>query len=41
LLEAFDIAVLRVVRVAVGALLLGELPKGKWRLLTQQEIDSL
>jgi 23S rRNA pseudouridine2605 synthase len=41
LLAAFDIAVLRVVRVAVGALLLGELPKGKWRMLTQQEIDSL
>jgi 23S rRNA pseudouridine2605 synthase len=41
LLAAFDIAVLRVVRVAVGPLLLGDLPKGKWRLLSQQEIDSL
>jgi 23S rRNA pseudouridine2605 synthase len=41
LLAAFDVAVLRVVRVAMGPLLLGELPKGKWRLLTQQEIDSL
>jgi 23S rRNA pseudouridine2605 synthase len=41
LLAAFDITVLRVVRVAVGTLLLGDLPKGKWRMLTQQEIESL
>jgi len=41
LLAAFDIAVLRVVRVALGPLLLGELPKGQWRKLTGQEIDSL
>src|ERR1700722_18439817 len=41
LLAAFDIAVLRLVRVAVGPLLLGELPKGRWRMLTQKEIDSL
>jgi 23S rRNA pseudouridine2605 synthase len=41
LLAAFDIAVLRVVRVAIGSLLLGELPKAKWRMLSQQEIDSL
>ena len=41
LLAAFDIAVLRVVRVAIGPLLLGELPKGKWRMLTAQEIESL
>jgi 23S rRNA pseudouridine2605 synthase len=41
LLAAFDITVLRVVRVAIGPLLLGELPKGKWRMLTQQEIESL
>jgi 23S rRNA pseudouridine2605 synthase len=41
MLAAFDIAVLRVVRVAIGKLLLGELPKGKWRMLTQQEIESL
>jgi 23S rRNA pseudouridine2605 synthase len=41
LLAAFDIAVLRVLRVAVGPLLLGALPKGQWRILTVQEIDSL
>jgi 23S rRNA pseudouridine2605 synthase len=41
LLAAFDITVLRVVRVAIGPLLLGDLAKGKWRMLTEQEIDSL
>jgi 23S rRNA pseudouridine2605 synthase len=41
LLAAFDIGVLRVVRVAIGSLLLGELPKGQWRRLSPQEIDSL
>jgi 23S rRNA pseudouridine2605 synthase len=41
LLEAFDVAVLRLVRVAVGPLSLGELAKGQWRMLSQKEIDSL
>ncbi len=41
LLSAFDIAVLRLVRVSVGKLQLGELPKGKWRVLTAQEIEAL
>ena len=41
LLEAFDVSVLRLVRVAIGPLLLGELAKGQWRLLTRKEIDSL
>jgi 23S rRNA pseudouridine2605 synthase len=41
LLAAFDVSVLRLVRVAVGALPLGELPKGKWRMLTKPECDSL
>jgi 23S rRNA pseudouridine2605 synthase len=41
LLAAFDIGVLRVVRVAIGSLLLGELPKGQWRMLSPKEIDSL
>jgi 23S rRNA pseudouridine2605 synthase len=41
LLGAFDIAVLRLVRVAVGGLLLGALPKGQWRMLSEQEIDAL
>jgi 23S rRNA pseudouridine2605 synthase len=41
LLSAFDIAVLRLVRVAIGNLQLGELPKGKWRALTEDEIEAL
>ena len=41
LLEAFDVSVLRLVRVAIGPLLLGELAKGRWRMLTREEIDSL
>jgi 23S rRNA pseudouridine2605 synthase len=41
LLEAFEVRVLRLVRVAFGPLLLGDLAKGQWRRLTQQEIDSL
>jgi 23S rRNA pseudouridine2605 synthase len=40
-LEAFDIAALRLVRVAIGPLQMGELPKGKWRLLSEPEIASL
>jgi 23S rRNA pseudouridine2605 synthase len=34
-------SVLRLVRVAIGPLLLGELAKGQWRTLTRKEIDSL
>jgi 23S rRNA pseudouridine2605 synthase len=41
LLQAFDVSVLRLVRVAIGSLSLGDLPKGRWRMLTQQEMDSL
>jgi 23S rRNA pseudouridine2605 synthase len=41
LLEAFDVSVLRLVRVAIGSLLLGDLAKGRWRLLTAKEMDSL
>ncbi len=41
LLSAFDVSVLRLVRVAVGPLVLGDLPKGQWRMLTDQEIISL
>jgi 23S rRNA pseudouridine2605 synthase len=41
LLEAFDVSVLRLVRVAIGSLLLGDLAKGRWRLLTPKEVDSL
>jgi 23S rRNA pseudouridine2605 synthase len=41
LLRAFDIAVLRLVRVRIAELQLGDLPKGGWRALTEQEIESL
>ena len=41
LLAAVGIGVLRVVRVALGPLLLGDLAKGQWRMLTEREIDSL
>jgi 23S rRNA pseudouridine2605 synthase len=41
LMGAFDISVLRLVRVCVGNLQLGQLPKGGWRIVTEQEIESL
>jgi 23S rRNA pseudouridine2605 synthase len=41
LLESLDLAILRLVRVAIGALALGELPKGAWRRLADDEIDAL
>jgi 23S rRNA pseudouridine2605 synthase len=41
MLAALDVTVLRLVRVAIGKLVLGELPKGQWRMLAGQEIDSL
>jgi 23S rRNA pseudouridine2605 synthase len=41
LLAAFDVAVLRLVRVAIGPLALGELAKGQWRALTDEEVRSL
>lgn len=41
LLAAFDIAVLRLVRVAIGPLALGELAKGQWRDLRTDEISAL
>ena len=41
LLEAFDIGVLRLVRVAIGSLQLGGLPKGQWRELTAAEVEVL
>ena len=40
LLEAFDIGVLRLVRVAIGGLTLGDLPKGQWRVLTADEVAA-
>jgi 23S rRNA pseudouridine2605 synthase len=41
LLAALDVSVLRLVRVAIGPLLLGNLAKGQWRMLAQAEIASL
>jgi 23S rRNA pseudouridine2605 synthase len=41
LLAAFDIEVLRLIRVAIGALALGDLAKGQWRALTRAERQML
>lgn len=41
LLAAFDIGVLRLVRVAIGPLALGDLPKGQWRELSAGEVAAL
>jgi 23S rRNA pseudouridine2605 synthase len=41
LLAAVELPVLRLVRVGIGGLGLGELPKGQWRALTDAEIDAL
>jgi len=41
LLAAFDIGVLRLVRTAIGPVVLGDLGKGQWRRLTAAEIQAL
>jgi 23S rRNA pseudouridine2605 synthase len=41
LLSGFGIAVLRLIRVSIGDLQLGQLPKGGWRVVTEHEIESL
>lgn len=41
LLAAFDIGVLRLVRIAIGTLVLGDLAKGQWRALSADEIAML
>ncbi len=41
LLEVFSIGVLRLLRVSIGTLQLGELAKGQWRPLTTVEVESL
>jgi 23S rRNA pseudouridine2605 synthase len=41
LLAALDTSVLRLIRLAIGPLLLGDLPKGHWRVLTEPEIANL
>lgn len=41
LLAHFGVTALRVVRVKIGELALGELPKEQWRLLTESEIEAV
>lgn len=41
LLSAFDIATLRLIRVAIGDLPLGDLPKGAWRALGADDLRRL
>jgi 23S rRNA pseudouridine2605 synthase len=41
LLNGLGIEVLRLVRVSIGALLLGGLAKGEWRMLTDGEVKAL
>lgn len=41
LLGAFDISVLRLVRVGIGRLTLGNLAKGAWRRLSAEEVAAL
>lgn len=40
LLEALDLEVLRLVRVAIGALELGDLPRGAWRFIDPAEVRA-
>lgn len=41
LFESQDLKVTRLVRTQIGKIKLGELPAGKWRVLTEPEIKSL
>ncbi len=41
LLAAFDIEVLRLIRVAIGGLSLGDLPKGQWRTLDPEDMQRI
>lgn len=41
LLQAHGIGVLRLMRVAIGSLTLGDLPKGGWRVLDPNEVAAL
>jgi 23S rRNA pseudouridine2605 synthase len=41
LLEALEFEVLRLIRVKIGPLELGSLPKGKWRELSKNEVARL
>jgi 23S rRNA pseudouridine2604 synthase len=39
--EALDYKVLKLKRIRVLNIMLGDLPRGKWRELTKEELDSL
>jgi 23S rRNA pseudouridine2605 synthase len=41
MLEAVDSKVLKLVRIAIGPIRLGDLPIGRWRYLTAEELASL
>ena len=41
LLRGLGYEVVRLVRIAIGPLELGALPKGQWRVLSAEEVDSL
>jgi 23S rRNA pseudouridine2605 synthase len=41
LLASAGLSVLRLQRVRIGPIKLGELPPGRWRILTEPEIQSL
>lgn len=41
MVEAVGARVLKLVRVKIGAITIGDLPIGKWRLLTRQELSAL
>lgn len=41
LLEAHDVGVIRLIRVAIGGLALGDLAKGAWRELDADEVEAL
>jgi pseudouridine synthase len=41
LLDTLEIEVLRLIRISIGPLALGTLPKGTWRLLTPDEVRAL
>lgn len=41
MLSALDISVLRLIRIAIGPLALGDLGKGQWRYLNEEEMKAL
>jgi 23S rRNA pseudouridine2605 synthase len=41
MVEAFESKVLKLVRTAIGPIRIGDLPIGKWRELTREEVRSL